>query len=360
MHALTRKVASHAGDVPRRVLLVRLSAIGDIVFASPLVAAFRRAYPDAHLAWLVEPSCAPLLRHHPDLDEVIEWPGPELRRLWRQRRLPTLAAELGRLRRQLRARGFDLAVDLQGLLKSAVPVRLTAAPTRIGLDSREGSRCLMTRVIPREPLAERARIGSEYLHLARRLGLPVDGFEMAVHFGPDSVAGAADLLAEATLTGDYVALCPFTTRPQKHWFAERWAQLASRLHVQMGLRSVLLGAADDAEAGAGIAAASAGAAVSLAGRTSLLEAAAVIDRSRAVVAVDTGLGHMGIARKRPTLLLFGSTLPYSDTARPDARVLYHARACSPCRRRPTCDGRFDCMRDIGVDEVLAALQGLRA
>jgi heptosyltransferase-1 len=64
---------------------------------------------------------------------------------------------------------------------------------------------------------------------------------------------------------------------------------------------------------------------------------------------------MGIALRRPTLLLFGATCPYRDTTRADARVLYHARACSPCRRRPTCDGRFDCMRDIGVDEVLRAL-----
>jgi ADP-heptose:LPS heptosyltransferase len=59
---------------PARILLVRLSAIGDIVFASPLVAVVRRAWPDAHIAWLAQPECAPLLRHHPDLDEVIEWP----------------------------------------------------------------------------------------------------------------------------------------------------------------------------------------------------------------------------------------------------------------------------------------------
>lgn len=343
---------------PKRVLVVRLSAIGDVVFASPLAAAFRRAYPNAHLAWLADPGCAPLLRHHPDLDEVIEWPGPRLRALWRERRLLALAAELHRLRRDLRARRFDVAVDLQGLLKSALPVWLSAAPTRIGLGSREGSRFLLTEVLPREPAAERARIGSEYLHVARTLGLPLDGFEMAVHLGPEEGAAADDLLAAAGAADGCFALCPFTTRPQKHWLVARWAELALRLRADTGLPSVLLGGPDDVEAGTEIAQASGGAAVSLAGRTGLLEAAAVIDRSRAVVAVDTGLGHMGIARKRPTLLLFGSTLPYADTARPDARVLYHARDCSPCRRRPTCNGRFDCMRDITVDEVMAALRAL--
>ncbi|WP_296899880.1 glycosyltransferase family 9 protein [Thiohalocapsa sp.] len=352
--------ADHASrwHTPERVLLVRLSAIGDVIFASPLAAAFRRAYPHAHLAWLVEPGCAPLLRHHPDLDAVIEWPGPRLRSLWRERRLPALAAELRALRRDLRARRFDLAVDLQGLLKSALPVWLSGAPQRIGLGSREGGRLLLTRVVPREPPAARGRIGSEYLHLARTLGLPDDSFDMAVHFGSDDAAAADRLLAAAGLSAGYVALCPFTTRPQKHWLAPRWAELAARLRADTGLHSVLLGGPNDAEAGAEIAAESAGSALSLAGRTSLLEAAVVIDRSRAVVAVDTGLGHMGIARKRPTLLLFGSSLPYTDTGRPDARVLYHPRACSPCRRRPTCDGRFDCMRAITVDEVVAALRVL--
>lgn len=343
---------------PERVLLVRLSAIGDVIFASPLAAAFRRAYPDAYLAWLAEPGCAPLLRHHPDLDAVIEWPGPTLRRLWRERRLPALAAQLRRLRRELRGYRFDLAVDLQGLLKSALPVRLCGAPQRIGLGSREGSRLLLTRVVPREPPGARARIGSEYLHLTRTLGLPVADFSMAVHFAAGDASAAETLLVEAGLERGFFALCPFTTRAQKHWLAPRWAELAARLRADTGLPSVLLGGPDDVEAGAEIAAASAGAAVSLAGRTSLLAAAAVIDRSRALVAVDTGLGHMGIARRRPTLLLFGSTLPYTDTGRADARVLYHPRACSPCRRRPTCDGRFDCMRDITVDEVIAALRAL--
>ena len=72
-----------AASNPRRVLLVRLSAIGDLVFASPLIASARHRYPNAHLAWLVQPECAPMLRHHPDLDEIIEWPLGRWRRLWR-------------------------------------------------------------------------------------------------------------------------------------------------------------------------------------------------------------------------------------------------------------------------------------
>lgn len=85
-----------AASVPSRVLLVRLSAMGDLVFASPLIACARRAYPHARIAWLVQPECAGLLAQHPDLDEVIPWPLPHWRRLWHAR-------AYGRLWRELRA-----------------------------------------------------------------------------------------------------------------------------------------------------------------------------------------------------------------------------------------------------------------
>ena len=175
-----------------RILIVRVSAIGDIVFASPLIAALRRAYPEAHIAWLVRPDCAPLLRHHPDLNEVILWPYQTWQTLWRERRWGELARAVQAFRRDLASRGFDLALDLQGLLKSGVLTRMSGARERIGLGSREGSQWLMTRTLPRGGDAE--RIGSEYLYLAEHLGLPVNGFEMAVHYGPAEAERAGELI----------------------------------------------------------------------------------------------------------------------------------------------------------------------
>ena len=341
---------------PARILLVRLSAIGDIVFASPLVAAVRRAWPDAHIAWLAQPECAPLLRHHPDLDEVIEWPFGRWREHWRAGRPLTLLGEAWGAIAELRARRFDLAVDLQGLLKSALPVRLSGASERVGLGSREGSPMLMTRVVDKGPGS--ARIGSEYLHLAQTLGLPLNGFAMAIHYAAEDAVAAEALIAEQRLDAGYAVICPFTTRPQKHWFSERWVELVQRLRAETGMSVVMLGGPGDRAAAARIAVDAGDALVDLTGRTSLLVAAALIDRSRALIGVDTGLSHMGIAFGRPALLLFGSTCPYLDTTRPEARVLYHRRDCSPCRRRPTCGGVFHCMREIGVDEVLEALRAL--
>lgn len=341
---------------PRRILLVRTSAIGDIVFASPLVAALRRAFPDAFIAWLVQPECRPLLEHHPDLDEVIVWPLGEWRALWRQRRLRELAGAVRAFRGLLKSHRFDLALDLQGLLKSGLLTRISGARERIGLGSREGSRYLMTRVVPRG--GDSKRIGSEYLYLAETLGLPVEGFPMAVHYGPQESAFARDMIDARGLGGGYAVLCPFTTRPQKHWFERRWAQLADRIQCDLGLSAVLLGGPGDKEAAGRIRDLARKEPIDLAGTTTLLEAAAMIDRSALLVAVDTGLGHMGIAFGRPSLLLFGSTCPYLDTTSPNARVLYHRMDCSPCKRKPTCHGAYTCMKSIEVNEVLAASREL--
>jgi heptosyltransferase-1 len=343
--------------VPARILIVRLSAIGDIVFASPLIAALRRAYPDAHLAWLVQPEYRALLDGHPDLDEVIVCPLGHWRRLWRERRLAALRTGVVAMRETLRAAHFDLALDLQGLLKSGILTWLTGAPERVGLGSREGSRWLMTQTVPRG--GDLARIGSEYLFLAQSLGLPTDDFAMAVPPCEADRAAAQALITREGLDGGYAVLCPFTTRPQKHWIEARWAPLAARLHGELGLRPVVLGGPADRAAGARIRDAAAGVPLlDLTGRTGLGEAAALVARADLVIGVDTGLAHMGIAFGRPSLLLFGSTRPYLDTTRANARVIYQPLDCSPCKRRPTCGGDFTCMRLIEVCTLIEAARDL--
>jgi heptosyltransferase-1 len=339
-----------------KILVVRLSAIGDIVFASPLIAALRRAYPQAHIAWLVQPEYRSLLDRHPDLDEVIVCPLGHWRRLWRDRRLRELMSGIAALRTTLRARRFDLAIDLQGLLKSGALNRLSGARERIGLGSREGSQWLMTQTVQRG--GDPRRIGSEYLYLAQTLGLPADDFAMAIYYGEVEADFAERVIAEHTLSDGYAVLCPFTTRPQKHWIEERWAPLAARIQADLGLTPVLLGGPADREAATRIADAADTPLVDLAGRTSLIEAAALIERASLLIGVDTGLGHMGIAFGTPSLLLFGSTCPYLDTTRANARVLYHKLDCSPCKRRPTCGWAFTCMHLITIDEVLDAARGV--
>ena len=333
----------------RRILIIRLSAIGDVVMATPLIRRLADHYPDAGVSWLVQEEAAELLTGHPCLEEVIVWPRGRWRRLRREGRWFQFFREFRDLRGRLRRRRFDVVLDIQGLLKSGLWAWMSGARHRVGLGSREGSGLLMTRRIPR-PRGD-PRIGSEYRLMLERLGVPPEPFAMELHLTGEERRRGRLLAGEGS---GYVALLPFTTRPQKHWVEARWPVLAAQLRERLGLRSVILGGPADRAAAVRIASAASTRMLPLAGETSLREAAAVIEGARLVVGVDTGLTHMGIALGRPTLALFGSTRPYLETGRSDARVLYHPRDCSPCRRKPVCDGRFDCMAEITVEEVVEA------
>jgi heptosyltransferase-1 len=331
--------AQHAGAP--RMLIVRLSALGDVVMASGLIAAIRAVHPQAHLAWLVEPAAAPLLRGHPGLDELVVWPRDAWRGLWRERRWAELWREVRALRARLRAARFDLAIDAQGLLKSGLWCRLSGAPRRISLLGREGSAWLATeRLAPTRP--EPPAMGWEYRALARHLGAPESAFRAEIALTPAARAAARAALDGAGVGAAYAVLAPFTTRAQKHWFDERWVALADALTAQ-GLTPVLLGGPGDTEAAARIAA-QAPQLVNLVGKLKLDQSAAAIAAARLLVGVDTGLTHIGSACGVPTVALFGSTRPYLDARAEATRVLYQALPCSPCGRHPICGGRFDCMR----------------
>lgn len=345
----------------KRILIIRTSAIGDVVFASPLAAALRRSHPDAWIAWLVEPGIAPLIAHDACIDEVIPWPKGEWKTLWRDGRRLELWRRVRAFRAMLRERRFDTALDLQGLLKSGLLAWMSGARRRVGLGSKEGSGWLMTEVLERG--GDPARISSEYLFLAQHLGLDCADFLPRLTVAADADARALELLAAHRLIpGRYVAFAPFTTRPQKHWFEDAWQALATRMADEYGLTPVLLGGPDDREAAARIAAADVRV-VNLAGSTRLPEAAALICHAALLVGVDTGLTHMGIALARPTVAIFGSTCPYSVTGRDNAKVIWLGKSCSPCRRHPTCGGSFHCLRDITpqhVIDVALPLTGLSA
>jgi heptosyltransferase-1 len=333
---------------PSNILIIRLSALGDVVMASGLIPALRQRFPGARLSWLVEPAAEPLLRHNPRLDEVIVLPRPEWKQLWRGRRRGEALGRMRAFRKELRGRGFDLAIDAQGLLKSAVWAWLSGARRRIGIISREGSRLLMTeRVVP--PSEETPAMGAEYRFLAERLGAPEGSFRHDLALGAEPRRAAREALRGAGVAGDFVALCPFTTRPQKHWAEARWAELGG-VFLARGLAPVLLGGPGDAGAARRLAAGAPGMA-NLAGKLKLDETAAAVAMSRLVVGVDTGLTHMGSALGVPVVALFGSTRPYLRAASPLTKVLYTALACSPCHRRPSCGGRFECMGLHTVEAV---------
>lgn len=347
---------------PQRILVVRLSALGDIVMASGLIPALHTLYPNAEVSWVCEAGCAPLLKHNPRIKQVIVWPRSEWEALLKAKRYVALWRAIKAFRNRLREEKFDLVLDGQGLLKSGLVAWMTGAPRRVSIIAREGSHRLVHEVVTPPP-GEDPVMGSEYRYLAHYLGAPQGSFVHDLAVGDEQRQRANDVLKHAlhaawgtaATSRPIVILAPFTTRPQKHWVESNWSELAGEL-LAKGLQPVVLGGPSDTEAANSIAATQPHL-INLAGRLKLDESVALIAQAQLLIGVDTGLTHMGSALRIPTVVLFGSTRPYREGPTPRTRILYDALPCSPCRRRPTCNGAFTCMTQLTTQRVLEAALG---
>ena len=340
----------------KSILIIRPSAIGDVVMASPMIRVLRKAYPEAYIAWVAEPLTEELLCHNKDLDEIISWPGARWKQWLRRGRVVAVVHEAGILVSRIRRRRFDLVLDAQGLLKSRVLAWFSGAPGRIGLDSKEPGRFLMTKIVHRGACSE--RMSSEYYQLMNTLGLSSTPFTPNVAVSPEDIRHSADRIRGAGIDGEYSVICPFTTRPQKHWLNERWAELSIAIKEKLGFPVVILGGPGDVEYGRQIRDLADGRILDLTGATSLGVSTGIIRNASLLVGVDTGLTHLGAAFDLPTIALFGATCPYLFTENVKTVVLYKKRSCSPCRRSPTCHGEYPCMKSIEVEQVFNAAHDL--
>lgn len=339
-----------------RILIIRPSAIGDIIMASPMIRVLRQARPQAYITWLADESVRGMLDHHPDLNEVIYWSKEHWRRQLKSMHIPQLISEVRGFSLDLKKRRFDLAIDAQGLLRSRLLAWFSGATERIGLDSKEPGRFLMTRIVSRGE--DKRAMSSEYRQLMLSLGLDPGPFAPEMIVSKKDRGDAEIKLSRLKIGKRFVLFCPFTTRLHKHWIPARWAELANDLAVQFDLPVLILGTKRDTVAGNRIRTLTDVPIYDLIGRTSLGEAAAIVSRAALVIGVDTGITHMGTAFKRPTVALFGATCPYLDTVSKNTIVVYVPQACAPCKRKPTCKGRLECMAAITVKQVSAAARNL--
>jgi len=339
---------------PRRLLLVKLSSIGDVVQSLPVASALRRRFPEAYLAWAVGPAAADVVVGHPALDRVLVVGGSPTQEADGADVLPALTA-VRELRRALRRYDFDTTLDIQGLFKSALVAWLTGAPTRVGFRTlHEGTFLLNNRRLV--PYRKDVHAVDSYLDFAEVLGAeraPVE-FRLAI-------SGADGEVVDQLLAGhrELVALIPGARWESKMWPAERFAKVADALSEQFGLTAVVTGAAGDAELAARIGAAARSPIVDLTGRTTLKQAAELLRRCRVTVGNDTGPLYLSSAVGTRTVGLFGPSDarrlgPYGDG---HAKVVAEVD-CAPCRNR-TCRRRT-CMESISPEQVIEAAANLLA
>jgi len=333
------------------ILIVKLSAVGDVVQSLPFLEALRRTYPQARLTWLVEEAAADIVIDHPRLDRVIvlrrkSW----LKDLKHGRILPALEG-FRSFRRELRAEEYDLVVDLQGLLKSGILVYLSRSRRRLGFDrTRECSYLFLNeRLAPYDP--ERHAL-LRYLDVAAYLGADTGGtvnFHLPVH--PRSATEAAALL-EGTRS-PLVAVNPGAKWPTKLWPSASWTEVCRRLVREARVEVVLTGGPDEIAANRAIAAGVDGL-VDLTGRTSLKVLAEILRAADLVLCPDTGPMHLAAAVGTPVVALFGPTAPWrTGPFGPDHLVLRTGIECSPCFRKKCPDPR--CLTALEPDLVFRSV-----
>jgi heptosyltransferase-1 len=328
-----------------RILLVKLSSFGDVLHALPTLEALRDAYPRAQITWLVEAAYAPLLFGHPALDEV--WLAPRLRP--QEILHGANPATLRRLIRQLRSRPYDLVLDLQGLLKSAVWVALARSPRKVGYDrTRELSYLPLTERVP--PFNPEAHAVRRYLNLAHYLGALPARPRFRLGLAAAEVSGLIPGKAGRPLA----VLHPGARWPSKLWPSASWAWLAEWL-AQQGFQVAITGSTADQKLAAGIAAQSQAPVLNLTGSTSLAQLTGLLQKARLAVTTDTGAMHLAAALGTPVVVIFGPTAPWRTGPFGEGhQVVRLEMACSPCFRRRCPEPR--CLTELKPEMVAAACE----
>lgn len=277
-----------------RILLCRLSAVGDLVHGMPVLCAVRQHYPTAFLAWVAEKGPAELLRGHSALDELIVVP-----RGWSKS-----PGAIWRLRKRLRALQFHLTIDMQGLTKSALAARLSGATRRIGFGDEKGrelSRYLNNELVT----ANAAHVVDCNLQLLTTLGIVKPTVKFDIPESAVDQAAAEAILAQSGVAGPFGLINPGAGWPSKLWPPDRYAAVARHLGAAGKLPTIVLWAGAEERGFAEQIVAASAEQARLAPATNLREVAALARRARLFVSSDTGPLHIAAAVDTPCVGLFG-------------------------------------------------------
>lgn len=333
----------------KNILIVKLSAIGDVIHALPVAHALKQQYPQARITWVVEKPAYDLLTNNPNIDDIILFDKPKFKSF------SGLLKNAPQLARQLKSRKFDVVLDLQGLFKSAAIAWLSGAAERYGYcNMRELSHLISTPICGEQ---QNGHIVERYLDVVRGLGCKVEQGQFSITITEQEAAAAQQSMKKAGITENtcFIALAPGTNWPTKCWPTYSYAELADQLNAK-GFTPVIIGGPGDRKLSDEVIAAAKGSVIDLVGQTTLKQLAFVIREASAFVGGDTGPMHLAVAVGTPVVTMFGPTDPvrngpYSG----ENMVLTAAVACCGCWQRK-CDKNNECMTNITVDEVLEAVK----
>ena len=363
MHAVVPDPARDGSPGPSklpRILIVRAGAIGDTLMVTPLVRALRKSLPSAHLVFVCSRAAEDFLRHNPYLDEVLALS---------YRRLPSwMSPEKQRLQRHLRGSKFDWALALESHPR-LIDIALEARPARV----------IAYGSLPAGPAYQQASFDPQlhsienHLRAAEPLGIRPAGLEMDLHYPSRWDEAVAERLAASGIDRqeNLVGIHPgwggrkhsIEQTRLRSWPPQNFADVIRSLVKSRKVRVILTGSSADRELSEFIARLAGVPCLNLAGKMPLLELAALIRRLNLYVTVDSGPAHMAAALGTPLVTLWGpgifeQTAPVAGSG--PVTILRHKVHCAPCYGTPLMKSCQDniCMKQIGVDEVLEAVEGM--
>ena len=346
---------------PKNILIVKLSAIGDVIHTLPALNAIRGHYPDARITWLVEEAAASLIEGHQALDRVLV----SRRKRWLQGlRGPSRvrhAAAVGTFLKALRDTRYDLVLDFQASLKGGVLIALTRGRRRVGfgkgLEHQEHSYLFLNEKIPAVDMEVHAL--TRGLLMLESIGIFTERIEYRLPVSEQERQTVAVLLKTegCDQSKKLVAINPVAQWETKLWDNAKFAALADYLVEQYDVTVVFSGGPADKPIVADIRSRMKTPSLNLVGRTSLKDLAALYEQAACLVSTDTGPMHLGAAVGIPVVALFGPTAPWRTGPFGDGhRIVRVTVDCAPCFKR-TCDPH-QCMAKITIDQVIAGIEQL--
>lgn len=345
-----------------KILIIKLSSIGDVVHTLPSLYAIRRRYPDAVIDWLVEEDASAIIEGHNLLNDCIivkrkKWLKKPLSiDTWRN------AAAVIKI---LRNKSYDIVIDFQGLIKSGIWAFLSKGKRRIGFsNTKELSSIFLNEARP--IYNPDIHAVDRYLDLAKYIGAETASVEFPMPYSENEMRKAVSILkAKGIWEGTpFVVVNPMARWETKLWGNERFALLCNIMMDKFGFRVVLTGSDSmydeiekinslmDKLVPEGF---NRGRAINLAGMTGLKELAEIINLSELVVTVDSGTMHIAAAIGKPVVALFGPTAPWRTGPYGEGHIVVRKELpCSPCFLKKCKD--LKCMKDIKVEDVMAAVE----
>ncbi len=348
------------GSEPRSILIVKLSAIGDVVQTLPMMEALRRQYQNARIDWVVEEEASDILIGHPALNQVII----SRRKSWlnraRQRGAFRTMAEIRSFVRELRSRRYDWVIDNHGVLKSGLITCLARGRRKIGFKACAGIADEGSYLFTNErykPLPIERHALERYLDLVSQIGVEAGRPSLEFRIPEESRRRAENLLRQkGSLARPIVVIHPMAKWETKEWPMANFARTISSLLA--GKASVIItgGPQDDEPVEEIFSHVPEKARVlNLVGKTNLRELAGVFSLSDLVLTPDTGPMHLAAAVNAPLIALFGPTAPWRTGPYGNQNVILRKPLpCSPCFRKK-CE-TLECMKSITVEDVLRSIE----